>query len=148
MPPGLNSHFQRFIFSTNPWKVPPFQENTADFGCRGWHQPNASSGSQQSWEERGCGAEPWHRNGAGWSQDQEQVGSYPGRNAALTPDSGHGGGGRAPGDPACPGGGWRHRNTRSLHSPCPSSTEESSFPGNPTQSFWLPQSHRNPGEGQ
>lgn len=147
MPPGLKPHFQRFISSTNPWKVPPFQENTADFGCRGWHQPDASSRSQQSWEkEQGCGAEPRHRNGAG--RRQEQAGSYPGRNAALPWDSGHGGGGRAPRDPACSGWGQRYSNTCSLHSPCPNSTEESSFPGNPTQPFRLPQAHRDLGEGQ
>lgn len=50
-----------------------------------------------------------------------------------------------------PRGTWRalagDGGTQHPHSQCPNSTKESSFPGNPTQPFWLPQSHREPSGG-
>lgn len=59
----------------------------------------------------------------------------------------HGGGGRALRDPTCPGWGWGHSNTCSLHRQCPSSTREPS-PGNPVcPSGCHSPTGRDPGQG-
>lgn len=62
--PVLNTCFQRFISSTNTWKVSPFHENKADFDRLVWHQPcrlMPSKGRQQPLWPPGRRSVPAHR---------------------------------------------------------------------------------------